>query len=304
MLLKWLKALADETRLRVFHLLLKRELNVNEIMSILDMGQSRISRHLKILTDSGLIRYRRDGLWVFYSLSETRETKDFVTMIQNYFTVGNMFAQDEAQALSLLEKRSRDTVSFFDSVAEHYDAMKRDIFGNVDINSLIAESLTDTTVAADLGCGGGALLDTLLTHSQQVIGIDSSTKMLESARRLIGKDGSRVDLRIGQLEHLPMRDQEADTAIIAMVLHHLNDPQKGLLEAFRVLKPSGRLIVADFKKHSNELLRDRYGDRWLGFENSDILKWLKASSLSIVENKSIPLGQGMEVFLIVAEKND
>jgi ArsR family transcriptional regulator len=277
----YFKALADETRLRLVHLSLHYELNVNEIVAILGMGQSRISRHLKILTDSQLLTSRRDGLWTFYSTASEGEGFNFIQSIKYLFGTNTIFTEDLAEANRVLEKRRLEETRFFDSIAEDWEKLKNEIIGEVNLSSMILEAVPFSDTIVDMGCGTGDLLAPLREKSRQVIGVDKSPKMLAEAKQRFSNDGKNVDLRIGDLEHLPLGDGEADLAVINMVLHHVLDPLKTFQEAFRILKKGNTFIIVDLLHHHVERMRERYGDRWLGFSITDIKKWLEKSGFSI-----------------------
>jgi ArsR family transcriptional regulator len=175
--------------------------------------------------------------------------------------------------------------------------MKRSIIGELDLVGEIIKRVPSTDSAADLGCGSGALLEGMAERVQAVIGVDSSREMLLEARRRLEKKGREFDLRIGEIEHLPLRDQEVDSAVINLVLHHLRNPGEGLLEARRVLRKGGTLIVVDFCKHEEEIMRSRYGDHWLGFSTREIELWLEEAGFTIEEQQLFPVRMGLTVVL-------
>jgi len=196
------KAVSDETRLRLVHLSQHYELNVNEIVAIMGMGQSRISRHLKILTDTQLLTSRRDGLWTFYSSVNEGSGFRFVQSVKYLFEQDPVYREDLERAGRILEDRSRETVRFFDAIAEDWEKLKREIIGDIDMNGLIARAVPESDTIVDLGCGTGDLLPMLLGKSRQVIGVDRSPRMLESARRQFAGNGRDIEFRLGELEHL------------------------------------------------------------------------------------------------------
>ncbi|MCJ7579012.1 MAG: metalloregulator ArsR/SmtB family transcription factor, partial [Candidatus Aminicenantes bacterium] len=207
------KALSDETRIRLLNLSIHYELNVNEIVSILDMGQSRISRHLKILTDSGLLSFRRDGLWIFYSAASDGKGFDFIQSIKYLLDHNSQFQKDLQAAEICISERSKKTTRFFDAISKNWVLLKKDIIGNLDLNGKILKALRVSDTIVDLGCGTGDLLPLLKSKSNHVIGVERSSKMLEEARKHFdfGRDG--IDIRVGELEHLPLLDEEADIAL-------------------------------------------------------------------------------------------
>lgn len=298
----YFKALADETRLRLVNLSLHYELNVNEIVEVMNMGQSRISRHLKILTDSQLLTSRRDGLWTFYSTVPNGGGSSYIESIKYLFEKDPVFRHDLEEAKRVLEERSNAMVRFFDSIADAWEKLKREIIGDVDLNGMIRNYIPGSGTIVDLGCGTGDLLPTLRTKGGPVIGVEKSTRMLEEARRRFAGVGNNIDLRIGELEHLPLREGEADTAVINMVLHHLPHPDLAFREVHRVLQKKGCFIIVDLLTHDVEGMREQYGDRWLGFAKEDIEKWLEISGFDFEKIEYFDLKKDLEGFIIRANK--
>ncbi|MCK4762206.1 MAG: ArsR family transcriptional regulator [Candidatus Aminicenantes bacterium] len=298
----YFKALADETRLRLANLSLHYELNVNEIVDVMNMGQSRISRHLKILTDNKMLTCRRDGMWTFYSAAEEGDGCRFVGAVKYLFEKESVFKSDLAGAKRVREERSKAMINFFDSIAGAWEKLKREIIGDVDINNLILQNLSAANTIVDLGCGTGDLLDALKGKAERLIGVEKSPKMLEEARRRFAGDGDNIDLRVGELEHLPLREEEAGLAVINMVLHHLPDPAKAFADIHRVLEKGGGIIIVDLLTHNIERMRERYGDRWLGFSKEDIEKWLEDSGFSLKKIEYFDLKKGLKGFIAQSVK--
>lgn len=299
--LQYFKALADDTRLRLFSVLSRYELNVNELIAILDMGQSRVSRHLKILASAGLITWRRDGLWVFYSASQEADSRRFIDSVLPFIVSGVVAQADFKAASSVIEERLRATRHFFNTIAEDWDRLAKEVLGNFDLPQAITEHVPAGVVAADLGCGTGEVLQRMLEKAREIIGVDGSARMLELAKRRFTGESSRVSLRIGDLEHLPLRDAEVDFVSVNMVLHHLSEPEAALKEARRVLRPHGRLMLADFDQHTNESMRVNYGDRWLGFSREALCAALEKAGFVPQSFQRVAVEQGLFVHLIQAE---
>ena len=298
------KALADETRLRIINILRFHDFNVNELVTILNMGQTRISRHLKILTDSEILQFKREGLWVFYSVTASSFGADFLKTAEPFLNREPHFAEDRERAKEMLEKARIQTRSFFNSLADEWKTMKQDIFGSFNMKSILLEHLQKCGTVADLGCGTGDFLPALLEKAEKVIGVDASKSMLEKAQKSIEHTpfSEKIELRLGEIEHLPLGDNEADCALVNMVLHHLPSPASGLREAWRVIKPGKTLIIADFAKHSDESLRSRFGDRRLGFTAEDLEKIITESGFSIKHQQKYPLKKGLSILLYTANK--
>jgi len=301
--LTYFKALSDETRVRILNVLRHFELNVNEIVKLLNMGQSRVSRHLRIMNDSGLLLSRRDGLWVFYSAPKEGDASGFIDSIGYLLSGDPILEADMGRAADILNDRKRETSQFFDSVAEDWEFMKRTIIGERDLAAEISKRVESCDVVADLGCGTGDLLVHLQKKAKTIIGVDNSPRMLERAQRYCSDNMMTADLRIGELEHLPMCNGEADCVIINLVLHHLAVPLDGIREAYRVLKRRGRLIVTDFDRHEDETLREQYGDRWLGFEKEEVENWMKSVNFRIETFVQLKVKRGLSINLYDAHRN-
>lgn len=304
-ILKNIKALADDTRLRLAYILWHYELSVNELVMLLNMGQSRVSRHLKILSDAGLLQARRDGLWVFYKAVEEGENKDFLSSLFSFLSKD---LQNDLDAASrIIEERAIKTRQFFNSIADDWDELNKEVLGAFSLPKEVKKSVPATCkMAVDLGCGTGEVLDKLLEVSENVIGVDGSPKMLDLARRRFNDNLaklSHLSLRIGELDHLPLRDNEADFACINLVLHHLSDPRIALSEIERVLAPKGLLFISDFVQHKEEKMRRNYGDRWLGFSKENLENYLQEFGFNITQYKTQKVKMGLQLHLLIAQKS-
>ncbi|MCP4131239.1 MAG: metalloregulator ArsR/SmtB family transcription factor [bacterium] len=299
------KSLADETRVRLLNLLLNHELNVNEIVAVMEMGQSRISRHLKILTDNGILTSRRDGLWIFYKalLDDTVDEENrFFSALADFIRENSDLKADLARLEVVLEERENEKSRFFDSIAINWDDLKNNLIGDYDLTGAIVSRVPESAVVADLGCGTGELLYAVRNRAQNLIGVDKSPKMLGEAKRRFTEEGLSVDLRIGELEHLPMRDREADCAIFNMVLHHLASPFQVITEGHRVLKKGSPLLIVDLAKHSNEEMRSKYGHRWLGFTEDEISEWLSKAGFRPENKEHINIQKGLTISIYFSVK--
>lgn len=298
----YFKALSDETRFRLINLLYHYELNVNEMVEILSMGQSRISRHLKVLTDSGLLMFRRNGNWAFYSTVSEGQGYTFIKSMKYLMQSSGDFSIDLKKAKRIIEDRSIGTTRFFDSIAEDWEELKSEIIGDIDLNELIKRYIEESGVIVDLGCGTGDLIPVLIKKAKTVIGVDKSTKMLEQTLRRFHQKKKNIDLRIGEIEHLPLKNEEADLVVINMVLHHLTSPQTAMAEVFRVLRSNGLFVIVDFLNHSFESMRKKYGDRWLGFSKEEIERWLRGSGFGIQQIEHFNLKKGLRGFIVKSIK--
>ena len=301
-IIKYCKALSDDTRARLVNVLLEYELNVGEIVQVMEMGQSRISRHLKILSESGLVHVRREGLWAFYRASEDGPGRMFLNGVSALLEGEAELKRDRNRAEKVVRERTAATRQFFDEIAPEWDRMTAEVLGNLDLGREIQTRLPECACAADIGCGPGDMLEILSRSSDKVIGVDNSPKMLELAEERF-PDNARMSLRIGEMTHLPLRDWEADCTVMSLVLHHLTRPIDAIREAGRVLKIGGKLIIAEFDQHENELMRSEYGDRRLGIPREKMCTWLEKARFTIRAVTEFPVNMGLVVVLYEAEKN-
>jgi ArsR family transcriptional regulator len=301
-LIKCFKALSDKTRLRLLYVLQKYELNVNEIVLVVDMIQSGVSRHLKILMESGLLTSRRDGSFIYYSAAKNELIKTFIKLVDQSLEKEKLTGQDVKKAREMIKIRQNRTKRFFKTVAPQWDRLKKEVLGNFDLNSMIMKKISFYGNISDLGCGTGELIEKLAPQaSHTLIGIDSSSEMLEQARlRLSGTNNA--ELRLGELEHLPMKNKEIDTAIMNMVLHHISQPELSIAEVYRVLKPDGIFILSDFEKHDQEKIKEIMGGSWLGFEKEKIKTWLTDTGFHLKTIESYPVNHGLTINVFTAKK--
>lgn len=305
--LHYFKALSDETRLRLLHILLHYELSVNELVAILRMGQSRISRHLKILSEASLLTFRRDGLWVFYMAANSGHSKDFLTALVPFMDTDDTMRADLDEAARLIDERTQKTRQFFNAIAEDWDELNRKVLGDFDLAAFVGSIVPQgCPLAVDLGCGTGTVLERMLTRAHGVIGVDGSPRMLELCKRRFApeqlKAEGRVSLRIGELDHLPLRDGEAGFASINLVLHHLSSPQVALQEIARIVHKGGHMLLADFDKHTDEDMRVDYGDRWLGFDEDHVRTMLAEAGFAPVSVHRQPVARGLSLLIVLAQK--
>ena len=299
--LRCLRALADETRLRMYNILSDHELTVNEIVRVLQMGQSRVSRHLKIMADGELLVSRREGSWVHYTIRRDPASEKLTSAVTEMLGSETQAVADLERARAVVRERHHATQQFFDRIAESWEDLKKHILGDLDLNSILCRMAEECDTAVDVGCGTGDLLVGLREHSKRAIGVDSSPKMLGLARRRFSSEAG-LQFRLGEAEFLPLRDAEADLAVMSLVLHHLSDPECGLSEVNRVLEPHGTFILADLEAHAFEFVRDRYGDRWLGFDPQSLTQLLSTSGFDLRNQECFQLQQGLRLHIYISTK--
>jgi SAM-dependent methyltransferase len=301
-IIKQFKALSDPTRLRLLNILNHYELNVNEIVSIVDMIQSGVSRHLKILLESGLLVLRKEGSFIYYSANKTRATFPLINLACTRIEKETVCVLDLEKAKQSITIRKNRSKRFFRTVAPQWDRLKKEVLGNFDLNGVLKKMALGCDRMADLGCGTGEMLGSLYLENKKIlIGVDSSPEMLEQARIKLPSLNA-IDLRLGELENLPMKDQEVDTVIMSMVLYHIFEPEKSIHEVFRVLKPGGIFLLADFEKHEQENIKEIIGGSWLGFEKDQIITWLSTCGFSLKSFDRYEVEKELCINLYVAKK--
>lgn len=303
------RTLADESRLRLLHVLSSGRFNVQELTSILELSQSTISHHLKVLQSCGLATVEREGTWAYYSLAEHGETDVPSLIAANFLEIAKSAQDRELQRVLSSDRKRIETVlaqrremarSFFDRVAPSWRDLREDAGGRVEYLDALIKELDPGDRLLELGCGSGALFERILPRKGKTIGVDYSEQMLEQARSHLGSRASSVDLRLGYLEHLPLGDESVDTVVSHMVMHHIPHPLEALKDALRVLRSEGRLLILDLTAHQNELMRERFADLWLGFDPAQFKRWVKQAGFAGAHVKL--LGAKKDAFILTAVK--
>ena len=274
----------DPMRSRLLLVLERHELTVGELCSVVQAPQSTVSRHLKALADGGWLTSRADGTNRRYAsvASQLEAPLRSLWLLIRKETIGTLPAQqDERRLTQVLAIRRSRSEEFFRAGASQWDQLRDDMFGRRFFLPALLGLLDETAVVADLGCGTGQVAEALAPFVGQVIGVDHSSSMLKAAKKRLVKH-KNVDLRAGTLEALPVGDGGLDAAMMFLVLHHVADPARCVAEAFRALKPGGRLVVVDMLPHDRDEYRSQMGHVWLGFAESDVVRMLSESGLDHV----------------------
>ena len=279
------QALADPTRLRILALLRIMELSVGELAHILGQSQPRVSRHLKILADAGVLERRKEGSWVFLTLSDGERTGPLFALVDAWADEATraLFAADAARTESIRADRAEAATRYFTSHADVWDSIRSLHVAESEVEGAIARALGDQPLGrlVDIGTGTGRMIELFGREAQQSIGIDRSSEMLRLARVKLEAAGISSSLRQGDMYALPLDDSAADTVIIHQVLHYAHSPAAAIEEAARVLSANGRLLVVDFAAHEREELRATDAHIRLGFDDETMAGWFKAAGISV-----------------------
>ncbi len=289
-LLAWMGSLADPTRLRLMRLLEKNELGVDELRDVLQMPQSTVSRHLKMLTDEGFTRPRRVGTTNLYRtiLDELEPAARKLWLLAREQTESwPTVQQDQLRLAARLRDRQTDSQTFFSAAAGQWDKLRTELYGDASSIAGLMALLPSQWIVADLGCGTGWASEMLAPNVKQVIGIDSSAAMLKAARKRVAHLPN-VDLRRGELESLPLDDASCDAALLLLVLTYATDPQKVVCEMSRILKPGGRAVVMDLLPHDRDDFRRQMGQRHMGFGPETISQSLAACGFADQSVRTLP----------------
>ena len=300
-MLETLKALADPCRLRLTAVLLAGEFTVQELTRIMGMGQSRVSRHLKILTEAGVLTVKRQGTWGYYRAGrENSFFRDIRPAFEREAAALPGRAQDLAAVAAVLDERRRRSQEFFDRHARQWDDLARTLLPVPEYRQRLLEQVPEGVTVLEIGVGTGGLLMELAARASYVIGVDHSPAMLEEAHRRLAIGGKRgIELRLGEMSHLPLPDASVGCVVANMVLHHAADPPQVLAEIRRVLAPGGTLLIADLARHEREAAREQLADQWLGFDEAELTGWLGNAGFTHVAIERITATTGQEGVLLV-----
>ena len=290
-ILDQLAALADPTRARLLMVLEQQTLTVTELCAVLDLPQSTISRHIKLLSDQGWLTKRREGTKHFYGLAATalgdveRQVWDLVETDMR----GQPTARTDRERLArVLADRNGASEAYFAATGGAWSEVRRELFGSrFDLLGLLG-LLDRSWTIGDLGCGVGNVSALMAPFVSHVIAVDSSREMLTAAARAVASH-INVDLRHGALESLPIDDGVLDAATLFLVLHHVADPGAVITEAARVLKPEAPLLIVDMEPHDDQALGEAMGHVWLGISHDTIKRDLRTAGFEAIVVGSIPI---------------
>lgn len=300
-----LSALGDPTRTRILALLECSEFTVSELCSVLQTAQPTVSRHLKALSFEGWVEARADGRNRHYRLNPDLDEagQALWAIVRDEIGRAGVYAEDSERAVSVLDHRRLRSQAFFAETAARWDVMRAEMFGSGSGLAPLLGLIEAEWTVGDLGAGTGALAARLAPMASRVVAVDRSEEMLATARVRL-EAASNVDLRHGDLEALPLEDDELDLAILALVLHYVVDPARVLEETARALRPGGKLLLLDMRAHERSVgFGEDMGHVWPGFEAERIEAWLAKAgfrSARVTPMPPEPEAKGPLLFLATA----
>ncbi|MDP4003385.1 metalloregulator ArsR/SmtB family transcription factor [Methylobacterium sp. NEAU K] len=284
-----LRAAAEETRLRILALLAEGELSVSDLTDILGQSQPRISRHLKLLVEAGLVERHREGAWAFFRRSEARAGLAD-PLLSELDRTAPPLSEDRARLDAVRAQRAETAQTFFARLAPKWDELRSLHVPEATVEAAVLDALGERSLGSliDLGTGTGRMLGLLAPRATRATGLDSSHAMLSVARANLERQGlARVDLRQGDIHAPPFARASFDLVVVHQVLHYLDDPARALRGAARLVAPGGRLLVVDFAPHDLEFLRTGQAHRRLGFSADQVSGWLAEAGLATVSTHDL-----------------
>lgn len=304
-LLSGLRAAAEPTRLRLLALCAHAELTVSELVQILGQSQPRVSRHLKLLCEAGLLDRFREGTWAFYRLSEGGRCAALARMLIDLIPEDDAELALDLQRLEAVKKANSDRAAeYFRRNAEGWDTIRSLHISDEKVEAALRELFPAGGMQdfLDIGTGTGRVLELFGPDIARGVGIDMSREMLAVARANLQKaDLRNCQVRQGDMYQLPFSDQSFDGIVVHQVLHYAEDPGEAITEASRALRPGGRLVVVDFAPHNLEMLREEHAHRRLGFAEGEVKRWFEQAGLS-PEKTVILEGEPLTVCLWAAAR--
>jgi len=289
-----LKAAGEATRLRLLLLIAEAELTVSDLTAILRQSQPRLSRHLRLLAEAGLVERYREGSWAFFRLAERGNAGDIArALIARLDPNDPVIARDRERLAAVRAARAAAAQNYFRRHAAEWDRIRKLHVADTAVEAAIRAALGEQPVRTllDLGTGTGRMLELFAGDIERGLGLDLSLDMLALARARLDRAGIRnCSVRQGDIYDLALPRDSFDLVIIHQVLHFLDDSARALREAARVLRPGGRLLVVDFAPHDLEFLRDEHAHRRLGFAAETVTQWLEAAGLDLVRCETLPPG--------------
>lgn len=295
-LVTMLRAAGDPTRLRLLLLLRQAELTVSELVEIVGQSQPRVSRHLKLLTEAHLIERFKEGSWVFYRAADRGQGAELGAAIAAIATPDEL-GTDSKRLAAVREARAAEAAAFFKANAAEWERIRALHAPDKDVEAAIVRHIAQHPMDSllDAGTGTGSMLELLAPYVKRAVGVDVSPEMLAIARdRLARANINHAQVRLGDTFRLPFPNGNGlsgfDAVLFHQVLHYLDDPGAAVLEAARVMRAGGRLLIADFAPHEMEFLRTDFAHRRLGFSDREVQGWFTAARLKPLASEAIAAG--------------
>jgi len=291
-----LRGAGEATRLRILALLAGAELNVRDLTQILAQSQPRISRHLKLMAEAGLITRFREGSWVFFRAADSGPEGALARAIVESLDASDLtLARDHARAEAVQKARAEAAQGYFKAYAAEWDSIRALHVAESQVEAAMDEALGEGPFAflVDLGTGTGRILELFGPRAAKALGFDLNHDMLAYARMKLERAGlSHAQVRHGDLYNVPLPDEAADAVVLHQVLHFLDDPAAAVAEAARVLKPGGKLLIVDFAPHELEFLREQSAHRRLGFARDQLDRVLEGAGLKVERFRELSAARG------------
>ncbi|MBT5186749.1 MAG: metalloregulator ArsR/SmtB family transcription factor [Kordiimonadaceae bacterium] len=295
-----LKAVGEETRIRILALFNSGELTVTELVSVLRQSQPRISRHLRLLCEAELLERHREGTWIFYRLSDNGRKAQLIKALMEFVPFNDQILQHDQERLTeVKKKRDKKASQYFQENAVNWDKIRSLYVPEKEVEDYLLD-VTGTELIndfLDVGTGTGRMLELYADRVKHGVGIDLSREMLAIARSQLEKKKIRhMQVRQGDMYDLALIDQSMDFVLFHQVLHFADDPLSAIKETSRILRQNGRVIIVDFLPHQLEVLRNEHAHRRLGFSQKEVKDWCNATALEI---NSIKIMQGSELDIAI-----
>jgi ubiquinone/menaquinone biosynthesis C-methylase UbiE len=289
-LLRDFATLAEPTRLRLLRAVETGELAVSDLCAVLQMPQSTVSRHLKVLMDEGWVVSRKDGTTNYYRLDSEHiqnGASELWGLACGQTETWPTLKQDRLRLAERLRQRRGATRAFFEDTASAWDNLRVDLYGRLFGHRALVGLLPEDWVVGDLGCGTGRVVAELAPQVRRVVGVDDSAPMLEAARHATA-DMDNVELIEAPIEAIPLGDQVLDAALLVLVLTYVEQVEEALAEARRLLKPDGRLMIVDLLQHADDGFRRRFGQQHPGFDPAELNAAILEAGFTGVRHRVLP----------------
>lgn len=284
-MLELFKILADKTRLRLLRILRQGDFTVQDLTRILSMGQSRISRHLLLMSEAGLLQVEKQGTWHYYRLAPSHKLfTEIWPAIESQLSSIDLQEDDTAAVSRIMAERRKRSQEFFERHARDWDSLHVELLNLPDYQDTLLSLLPAGGLVVEIGVGTGTLLPVLASKASRTIGLDQSHAMISLAKKTVAQHHleDRVEVRLGDMNYLPFPDSSVQAVVMNQVLHHAEQPGDVIREVKRILSRDGILVIADLTRHELDWARERLADQWLGFGLYELEDWLLDAGMKVV----------------------